>query len=165
MAFDPRSAEVVAARALGVMLVESQLRARTQPVLLAAFVVAVLGIVAALLLGGLLGVLIGLLSFVLLMVTAVASAVRSVTLAGVRRVAGGADYNIAKPILERHMAELNSHRDNLPLGKLGLLRLLSMTRRPAVLQAHVREAGEAVSKSVPGLLTELSTALSSRGVT
>jgi len=157
-----RAAEMVAARTAGAMLAETFIRSRTTPLLLLTGGSGLIAIVLAVLLGGVLGLLLGLVGLVLLGVATIAFLLRTGALAAVRKFAGGPDFAVARPIVQRHLAELRKHGERLPMGRLGVIRLLAMARRPAELQRQVLASGEAVAQSVPGLVTELRASLSGR---
>ncbi len=154
-----RAAKVLAVRVAGEMVVESSIRSRTTPVGVAVIVVAVLVMVAAVVVGGIAAVLLAFVSLLLLGAAAMAFVVRAVTLAAVRRFIGGRQYSLARPIVSRHVAQLQKHGRALPVSPVGVLRLLALTRRPAELQAQVVASGEAIAQMAPQLTAELREAL------
>jgi hypothetical protein len=154
-----RSAEVVVARTVGALVAESLIRSRTTPPLLVAVATGVVAIVLAIVLGGAVGVLLGLVGLALLVATAMAFLLRAATLAVVRRFAGGPDFAVARPIVQRHLADLRTHGERLPMGRLGVLRLVTMARRPTELHAQMVGAGEGIARAVPQLVADVRTAL------
>ncbi len=152
---DISSPEFVAGRAVAVFAVERLIRDRTAlPVWVVTAGAGIL-VVGSVLSDGLGAVLLGLLAVAAGAVAATLFAVRAVVLRIVRRLAGGPDFERVRPVIERHMAEVERARSVLPLDPPGVIRLAWLARRPADLRAHVQTMATAVARTIPLVVAEV----------
>jgi hypothetical protein len=104
---------------------------------------------------GLGAVLLGLFAIVAGAVAATLFAVRALVLRLLRRIAGGPDFARARPVIERHMAEVGRAGAVVPLDAPGVARLLWLARRPADLRAQVQQMATSVSRAVPLVVADV----------
>lgn len=161
---DSTTPEIVTARAVGVLLVESLIRARTSFVLRVLGGLGVVLILLALLVGDVLGVLFGLLGLVLLVVTGVLVGIRKVSLVALRRIGGGPMHERVRPVVARRLTEIRTAGSELPLTRSGAFQLLRLARRPTELHAQIRTSGEAIVRAVPEVIDEVRAVLDERGI-
>jgi hypothetical protein len=149
------SPEVVAARAVAVVMLERVVRARTAPLLWGAAGVAAILVVGAVLSDGIGAVIVGLFALVAAVVALTMFFVRRVVLRVMGRVAGGREFARARPIVERHIDEVERARGALPTDAFAVARLLWMARHPSALGAHVRDVATTLARSYPSVVTEV----------
>ena len=106
-------------------------------------------------------VILGLLALVAVVVALTLFAIRAVVLRIVRRVAGGPDFARARPVVERHMAEIERAGAVLPLDAPGIIRLAWLARRPADLRTHVQQTAATVARTLPLVTAEIRRELAS----
>ena len=120
------------------------------------------GVVAGIVVRGLAGVVLAGLGVVLLVAWGVVLAVRAAALFTLRRAGAGAEYDVVRSVVARHVYEVRAARSSVALGRAGLSGLLRVARRPAGIDDVVREAGAAVCRRVPALVDEVDAALRRR---
>jgi hypothetical protein len=147
--------EVVAARAFAVVMLERLIRDRTAPFVWVAVGVAALLFVGAAVSDGVGAVIVGLFALVAATIAATLFIVRGAVLRVVRRVAGGRDYERARPVIDRHIAEVERARGALPLDTFGMTRVLWMARRPAGLRAHVQDTATTLARAFPSVVADV----------
>lgn len=152
---DTSSAEVVAARAVAVVAIERLIRGRTAFLVWSVAGLAVILAIGSIVSDGLGALLLGLLAVVAGAVAATLFAIRAAVLRILRRVAGGPDFARARPVIERHMAEVEGARAAVPLDAPGVVRLLWLARRPADLRAHVQRMAATVARALPLVVADV----------
>jgi hypothetical protein len=152
---DLSSPEFVAGRVVATFALERLIRARTAFVLWAAVAIAAFLVVGAVVSDGIGAVLVGVAALVAAAVAVTLWIVRGAVLRGVRRVGGGPDYTRLRPIVERHMDEVERARTAIPLDPPSTLRLLWMARRPRELQEHVRQTATTVTRTLPAVVADV----------
>jgi hypothetical protein len=159
---DTSSPEVVAARAVAVFTIERVIRDRTAIVVWAAAAVAVILVVGSVVSDGVGAVLLGVLALLAGAVTATLFAVRAVVLRLVRRIAGGPEFARVRPVIERHMANVEDARGLVPLDAPSVIRLAWLARRPADLRAQVQQTAATVTRTIPVVVADVRRELASR---
>jgi hypothetical protein len=152
---DVSSPEIVAARALAAVTIERLVRDRTAILVWSAAAIAAILVVGAFLSHGIGAVIVGLFALVASVVAATLFAVRAAALRVLRRVTGGPDFARTRPIVERHLAELERARGALPLDSMGVVRLMWLARRPAALRAHVQDTASTLVRTFPVVVAEV----------
>lgn len=158
---DISAPEIVAARAVAVFAIERLIRGRTALFVWAVAGVAVLLVVGSVVSDGVGAVILGLLGLVAGVAAATMFAIRAAVLRVMRRIAGGPDFARVRPVVERHMAEVERARDVLPLDPPGVIRLAWLARRPADLRAHIQETAATVARTIPLVVADVRQELAS----
>jgi hypothetical protein len=158
---DVSSAEVVAARAVAVVMLERVIRERTAIFVWGAVAIAVILVVGTVVSDGIGAVILGLFALVAAVIAATLFVVRATVVRVVRRVAGGPDFTRARPVIERHLAEVERARGGVPLDAIGVARLVWMARRPADLRAHVQDVATTLTRTFPLVVADVRRELSS----
>jgi hypothetical protein len=159
---DTSSPEVVAARAVAVFTIERLVRDRTAIFVWAAAAVAGILVVGSIVSDGFGAVIFGVLAVVAGAVTAALFAVRAAVLRIVRRIAGGPDFARVRPVIERHMANVEDARGLVPLDAPSVIRLAWLARRPADLRAHVQQMAATVARAIPLVVADVRRELAAR---
>jgi hypothetical protein len=152
---DASSPEVVAARAVAVVALERLIRERTALLVWSVAAVAIVLVVGSVASAGLGAVVLGVLAMIAGVVAATLFAVRAAVLRVVRRIAGGSNFARVRPVVERHMAEVERAGAVVSLDPPGLLRLFWLARRPADLRAHIQRTAATVARTIPLVVADV----------
>lgn len=152
---DASSPEFIAARAVSVFMLDRFIRERSNWIVTLATVITALLLVGAIRSDGIGAVILGLFTLVAASVTATLFAVRWTVLRGVRRVGGGRDYPRLKPIVERHVEEVERAQGALKFDNTGLFKLAWKARRPAALKEHVQTTAATLAKAAPRVMEDV----------
>jgi len=152
---DLSSPELVAGRAVAVFSLERLIRARTSWLLWGAVGITAIFAFGATRSSGVGAVVVGLFALVAAAVSLTLFVVRSLVLRALRRVGGGRDYPRLRPIVERHVSEVERARGAVPVNTFGVVRLAWMARRPAELNEHIRATASVIAKTAPGVVADV----------
>jgi hypothetical protein len=156
---DVSSPEFVAGRTVAVFALERFVRARTAFVVWSAAAITALLVLGAIASYGVGAFVVGVFAVIAAVITMTLFAIRAAVLRGLRVIGGGADYARLRPIVRKHLADVQTTRGTIPVDRLGLVRLAWMARRPEDLQQHVRHTVNTVSRAVPDVVSEVRTEL------
>ncbi|MBA2608211.1 MAG: hypothetical protein H0U92_04700 [Actinobacteria bacterium] len=160
---DLSSPELVAGRAVAVFALERIIRDRTAFFVWSAAVITAVLIVGTIASDGVGALVVGAFALIAAAVTFTLFAVRAAVLRALRLIGGGRDYVRMRPIVERHMSEVQRGCAAIPTDRMGVVRLAWMARRPAALQQHVRETATAVARTIPEVVADVRTELARPG--
>ena len=156
------SPEIAAARAVVVFALERFIRERSNWIITLGVIVSLLFVFGVVQSDGFGAIFIGLLALVAITVTATLYITRKVVIGGIRRVGGGRDYPRIRPIVERHINDVERAQGNLKFDTTGLFRLAWMARRPARLQEHVRSTAATLAQAAPRVVADVRRELDAR---
>lgn len=152
---DASSPEFIAARAVATFALERFIRERSNWIVTLASVITLLLFVGAWQSDGLGAVVLGLFTLVAASVTATLFVVRWTVVRGIRRVGGGRDYARVKPIVERHIDDVERAQGSLKFDNTGLFKLLWKVRRPGALKQHVQTTANTLVQAAPRVVDDV----------
>ena len=152
---DQRAAEILTGRTVGVLLLESVIRAQTAALLGGLIVLGALALALAVVIGDVVGALLGAAGVVLLVLAGCVFVARRAALGTIRRVGGGRQHAVVRPVVARHMDEARALLSQLPIHERGALNLVWIVRNRSAVLDQVNQTGRQIIERLPHLVEEV----------